>query len=45
MIRDTYGRLSLVLREFIACGFKTLTSKKVRLNLEPHNPFEITSSP
>ena len=32
------------LREFFACGLKTLTSKKVRLNLEPHNPFAFTSS-
>ena len=32
------------LREVFACGLKTLTSKKVRLNLEPHNPFDFTSS-
>ena len=32
------------LREGFACGVKTLTSRKVRLNLEPHNPFAFTSS-
>ena len=46
MISGTYRGLSVItnLREVFSCGLKTLTTKKVRLNLEPHNPFALTSS-
>ena len=46
MICGTYRGLSVItnLCEVFSCGLKTLTTKKVRLNLEHHIPVALTSS-